>query len=939
MVEPSLAEVEERVLAIARELVRETSGQRAALAATKTASLERDLGLGSLERVELIARVERELGRALDEGAVRLDSPAELARAALAGALGPIAAAAPRLAPASLTATRLRLSAATVHEALWRRAEAEPERPQTYMREDDGREHTISYGALLDRARAIGGSLRQRGIRRGDAVALMLPTGFDFLSSFQGILIAGAVPVPIYPPVRLDRLAEYAERQSAILRDSGAACLVTFAKAKPIGGLLRESAPGLTSVVTAEELADCDAPFEAPLGAPDDPAFIQYTSGSTGHPKGVLLTHANLLANVQAIAAGLLAQPDDVGVSWLPLYHDMGLIGSWLFCLHEGLPIDIQSPLSFLARPERWLWAIHQRRGTLSGAPNFAYELCVRRIPDEAIEGLDLSSWRCALNGAEPVSPETLERFARRFAPYGFRREAMMPVFGLAENSVALCFPPPGRGPRVDRVRREAFERSGRAEPAASDDLGALRFVSSGAPLPGHQLRLLDDAGRQLGERVVGRLAFRGPSATAGYFKNPEATAAITLADGFLDSGDLAYLADGELYVCGRRKDIIIKGGRNYVPQEIEEAAAAVAGVRRGCVVAIGVPQPALGTESLVLVAETRATAPAERDRIAAAVIESVAAAVGVPPDQVELVAPGAVPKTSSGKVRRAAARQMHLAGTLGRSARLPLARQAALLCSAALQAARPRLEQAIRLLYVGLLAAALLLPTLAIWLLGALLPPGRPMRALERGFLKFCLRLAGFRLSVTGQQHLAGPGPYVLACNHASYADIAALQSLVPREFLFVAKREILAWPLVGLFIRKGGHLTVERFDARESAADAGKIAQAIERGFSVLVFPEGTFTSTAGLRPFRLGAFKTAALTGTPVVPLALRGTRRALRDGSWIPRPGKIELRILPPVLPLGTDWRQLLLLRDRVADAVAQHCGEPRLDIVAGGPVRG
>lgn len=938
MVETSLAELEERVLAIARELARETGGARAAMAATATASLERDLGLGSLERVELLSRIERALGRTLGERVLRLDSPAEIAQAAFEDVEVPAASAEARPSVKATAAARLSRPAATIHEVLWRRAEAEPERPQTYMREDDGREHTISYGRLLEEARRVAFGLSELGLRRGDTVALMLPTGLDFLSCFQGILIAGAIPVPIYPPARLDRLAEYAERQAAILADAGVSCLVTLPKARPIAALLRRSVNTLKSVVTADELAGSGALWPAPEGSAQEAAFIQYTSGSTGRPKGVLLTHANLLANIRAISAGIQAGPSDVGVSWLPLYHDFGLIGSWLFCLHDGLPIDIQSPLSFLARPERWLWAIHKRRGTLSGAPNFAYELCVKRITDEAIAGLDLSSWRCALNGAEPVSPDTLERFAQRFARYGFRREALMPVYGLAENSVALCFPPAGRGPRVDRVRREPFERSGQAEPAAEDEKGALRFVSTGTPLPGHEVRLLDDAGEELAERVVGRLAFRGPSMTAGYFKNPDATAAITLEAGFLDSGDLAYRADGELFLCGRRKDIIIKGGRNYVPQEIEEVVAGVPGVRRGCVVAFGIVQESLGTESLVVVAETRTASERERQHIAAVVIDRVAAAVGVPPDRVELVAPGAVPKTSSGKLRRAATKELYLTGTLGRVARMPLGKKLALVAGAAGQKARPVLARATRFLYATYLGVVMLPAALALWILGLALPAGPAMRALERAFCRLAVWLAGCRVSVTGAENLAAPGPFVLACNHASYADIPALLALLPRDFLFVAKREVLSWPLVGLFVRKSRHLTVERFDTKESAAAADKLAMAIRAGHSVLVFPEGTFTSAAGLRPFRMGAFKTAAETGTPVVPLALRGTRRVLRDGEWIPRPHSIELRILPPLAASGTDWRQVVELRDRARDAVAEHCGELRLDLVAGGPAR-
>ncbi len=309
----------------------------------------------------------------------------------------------------------------------------------------------------------------------------------------------------------------------------------------------------------------------------------------------MLLTHDNLLANIRAIGAGLEAGPTDVGVSWLPLYHDMGLIGSWLFCLHSGIPITLLPPTAFLARPERWLWAIHQRRGTLSGAPNFAYELCARRVPDEALEGLDLSSWRVALNGAEPVSPGTVERFTRRFAPYGFRPEALMPAYGLAENSVALALPAMGRGTRFDRVARRPFQDEGRAVPR-----GRRRPLGPGLrqhrrALPDHEVRIVDDEGREVEERVVGRLVFRGPSMTSGYYRKPEATAAITVAGGWLDSGDLAYRADGEIHIAGRRKDLIIKGGRNIVPQEVEEAAAEVEGIRRGCVVAFGAEHPETG--------------------------------------------------------------------------------------------------------------------------------------------------------------------------------------------------------------------------------------------------------------------------------------------------------------------------------------------------------
>jgi len=937
---PCPEDVEARVLAIVRHLARETGGTRAERAVAPSASLEREVGLGSLERVELLSRLERGFGRRLDDACLAIDTPAALARALLDSPSAQPLRLPARDEPAARVATDIGQGVATIHESLFRHAGHDPGRVHVHLHgDDDADEIPVTYGRLWDDAAAVAGGLLARGVRPGDTVALMLPTSVEFLRAFLGILIARAVPVPIYPPVRLDRLEEYALRQSAILADAGVVQLVTIARARPVAALLSRAVPTLTAVVTADELAAEGAPVGAPDGRGGDAAFIQYTSGSTGHPKGVLLTHDNLLANVRAIAEGLALAPTDVGVSWLPLYHDMGLIGTWLFCLHHGIPLTLLPPTAFLARPERWLWAVHRRRATLSPAPNFAYELCARRVPDEALEGLDLSSWRIALNGAEPVSRATVERFAARFARAGFRPEAMMPVYGLAECSVALCFPPVGRGARFDRVAREPFQREGRAVAAAPGDDGAVEFVSAGRELPRHEVRIVDEAGRDVPERVVGRLVFRGPSTTSGYFRRPDATAAITLDGGWLDSGDLAYRADGEVHVCGRRKDLIIKGGRNLVPQEIEEAAASVEGIRRGCVVALGLANASLGTESLVVVAETRATDAAERERLAAAVTAHVADAVGVPPDEVVLVAPGRVPRTSSGKVRRAATLELVRAGTVGRASRTTPAQKARLALAAAAETVRPAARGAGRAAYGAWLAATLPLVVLPAWLAILVAPSRRFAFSVGRLAARAVLRLVGCRLETRGLGLADLPrGAHVLASNHASYSDVLALMALLPEDFVFVAKREVLSYPVIGAFVRRCRHLTVDRRDAQQGVSDAGAVDRALLAGERVLFFPEGTFVAATGLRPFRLGAFRAAAAAGVPVVPLALRGTRQVMR-GDWsLPRPSLVSLWIGEPIQPAGTEMAELVRLRERVAEAIAGACGEPRLDLVAGGPVR-
>jgi fatty-acyl-CoA synthase len=933
----------ERVLDVVRALARETGGPRAERAVAPEASLEREVGLGSLERVELLARLERAFGRVLADRCLGLDTAAALAAAlAIEPSPSPLRPAGREEAPGA--AADIGAGVTTLTASLWRHALLDPGRVHVFLRgeaeaqADGGGGQPVTYARLRDEAAALAGGLRERGVARDDTIGLMLPTGLDFLRSFLGILLARAVPVPIYPPVRLDRLEEYAVRQSTILADAGVRLLVTVPRARPVASLLKPRVPTLEDVMTADELSARGIPVAGPEGSGSDPAFIQYTSGSTGQPKGVLLTHDNLLANIRAIAAGLEMRPTDVGVSWLPLYHDMGLIGSWLLCLHQGLPLTLMPPTAFLARPERWLWAIHERRATLSPAPNFAYELCARRIPDEAIEGLDLSSWRAAFNGAEPVSPGTLARFARRFAPCGFRPEAMTPAYGLAECSVALAVSPVGRGPRVDRVARGPFQREGRARAAAPGDDTALEFVSAGRELPGHEVRIVDDDGADVPERVVGRLVFRGPSMTSGYYRRPDATAAITLPGGWLDSGDLAYRADGEIHVCGRRKDLIIRAGRNLVPQEIEEAAAGVEGIRRGCVVAFGVENAALGTEALVVVAETRVADTVGRERLVGGITARVAEAVETPPDEVVLVPPGAVPKTSSGKVRRTTAKERYLLGTLGRPPRTSLVQKARLGLGALLEAARPWGRRARRALYGAWLALTLPILLLPTWLLVAVVPSRRFGFALARFGSRAGLRLAGCRLEVEGLEHLRGRGPLVLAANHGSYADVAVLLALLPVGFLFVAKREVLRFPLVGAFVRRCGHLTVDRWDALQSVTDTDLVARALREGHTVLFFPEGTFVAATGLRPFRLGAFAAAAVAGVPVVPLALRGTRRVLRGDWGLPRPGRVSLRVGEAVRPEGTDMASLVRLRDRVADAIAAECGEPRLDLVAAGPER-
>jgi 1-acyl-sn-glycerol-3-phosphate acyltransferase len=926
--------VERRVLEIVGGLLEDLGKDRALPVLRHNASLEKDLGLGSLERVELVTRLESEFSVALPESVLaEAESPTDLVDALLVGK-------APVMTPGTGTtlSTQSRLAppsrAGTLVEVLRLRAEAESRRPHIYLQEEGGGESVIRYGDLFREALATAGGLAAQGIGTGDTVALMLPTSRDFFVAFAGVLLAGGTPVPLYPPFRMDRFEEYARRQTTILANAEARLFITVARGASVGHLLRSRVATLRGVTTVDELASHAAPAPRVDVAPDALALIQYTSGSTGDPKGVALTHQNLLANIRAIGQALDIRGTDVGASWLPLYHDMGLIGCWLTPLYFGIPIAILSPIAFLTRPERWLWTIHAKRATLAGAPNFAYELCCRRIRPDAIEGLDLSCWRVASNGAEPVSPDTLERFTSRFAPQGFRPEAMMPMYGLAETSVAIAMPPLDRGPRVEAVSRGAFEKEGRIVPVSGQDRSPLRFVSAGPALPGHEIRIVDGDGSELPERQEGAVQFRGPSTMKGYYNRPEETRAIVAPDGWVDSGDRGFLADGEIFITGRAKDIIIRAGRNIYPHEVEDLAGEVEGVRRGCVTAFGVTDPRQGTEKLIVVAETRIEKEEEKQAIVRLVQERVGQVLGAPADDVLLVPPRTVPKTSSGKLRRSACRDRYLQGDLieGDSRRfLQIAKLGVL--EVGLRVGR-FMAGAGRWIY-GFYAVGLSITSLVLfWLLVLVVPSRRLITRAARFGSRMYIFLSGCRLRVKGMenlQSLSGTAS-VLVSNHASYLDPLPLIAALPLDYAFVVKREAMSWPIFGTLIRRLGHLSVERYDPKESVASAEEIGRVLRQGRSVFFFPEGTFTRATGVRPFKLGAFKIAAESGRPVIPLALVGTRRWLRDKTWLPRRSDLEVVVGEPIYPDSSSLSEVVRLRDAAADTIATLAGEPRLDLV-------
>ena len=523
-----------------------------------------------------------------------------------------------------------------------------------------GAEVVVPYGQLLDEARAVAAGLQARGIGLGDHVALLGPTTRAFVTTIEAVWLCGATLVVLPLPMRLGSIEEFAAATRSRMIAADVSLVAVDADLAPF----LDSEPGDPPTVLLGDLVGDPAAFRRPVYDADAVAVLQFTSGSTADPKGVVLPNRTICANLDAVASGAKLDPaSDVLVSWLPLYHDMGLVGFLMLPMTTGTPLVLGAPQDFLAAPLRWMEWISRHRGTATAGPNFAYVLATRAL--RTASDLDLSSLRVALNGAEPVDPDSVEKFVAEAGRHGMDPGAVFPAFGMAEVMIGGAFQEPGLGLRTDVVDRRVLETERYAAPVDGVADGARRLALLGRPLPGLEFRICDpETGELRREREVGELQIRGTSVTPGYFGNAEATAAMFAEGGWLRTGDLAYLLDGELVVCGRIKDVIIVGGRNVFPEDVEKAVATVDGVRAGNVIAFGV-EGRRGKEGLIVVAESKG---ADVEACRRTVAERVREAVGLPAREVVLVAPGTLPKTSSGKLQRSLCKQRYLDEALTRA-------------------------------------------------------------------------------------------------------------------------------------------------------------------------------------------------------------------------------------------------------------------------------
>lgn len=542
-----------------------------------------------------------------------------------------------------------------------------------YRFEDDaGSLLDISFAGLEHRSAQMAAGLQALGGRPGDRVLLVLPAPAEFVPIFLGAVRAGLVPVPLATPIGFGSGERYIDTVARAVEHCQASFLVTDARLSSSLGGLAARHPQIC-LLAASEL-EGDARFQPCRRQPDDVCFIQYTSGSTGRHRGVVIRHGNVASNArsisQAFGDGGLELGVDQAVTWLPLIHDMGLIGHVILPVFTRNPITMLTPLTFLKRPKRWLAAISRQRASISFAPNFAYALAARRLRPADLADLDLSCWKLAGCGAEPIRPRDLKHFAAVTAAAGFDPRALTPAYGLAEATLAVSLES-GAGMILDRIDSEALQLEGRAQPAAPG-ASAVEIPACGKPLWGGRAAVfgLDDPESlaPLPERRVGELRLQGPSVTTGYLGSPPGDP-VLFAGSWLRTGDQAYMADGRIYICGRIKDLIIVNGRNYRPEDIEWAAAEAEGVFGKLVMAFSVSAEG-GPEQVVVAVETIASDPVVRRGVARAVKRDIHEALGLVVSEVLPVDRGALPRTTSGKLQRFVARDQYLSGELTKPVR-----------------------------------------------------------------------------------------------------------------------------------------------------------------------------------------------------------------------------------------------------------------------------
>lgn len=923
----SASVLKRQLLAVTRLFLRELGAQRAARAVSLDALLLDDLGLGSLERVAFLQRLEQHFGvRLAIEDLLRADSMRDMYHL-LEQAEPHMEMQLPELALATAAMPVEVDPCETLVDVLSRYVEAEPKRRQACLLQSQGQVTELSYGSLWRKARHLAVLLQQHAACTPQAVIAIAVTEAEaFMVSYLAVVLAGLQPLVMRMPVNAHCLRPlyWRIRLPMLVSNQVAGLILQDVSAQnALRPLQQALASNLAYFIYDELIARPQLPEYELRPVSADYVIYRRLAWDHREQSRLQVTHAQWLQQIREDGAALNIKASDVVFSWLSLVEPMGLLSAWLGSLYYGLPFIWMPPQDFFAAPEKWLWGIHQYRASISFAPNAGYAKCVQEIKEQSCVGLDLSCWRVALNAGESMAAITVRQFCERFSAYGFSDCAMIQGYIPAGESMLLTLSMLSRPAHFERISRQVFFSHKRAQLLEADRPGGLLFVASGRSLPSSEIHIVDQDGRSLGDRQIGYIKYRR------HFR--------------LDSNqwcvcsDLGYIADETLYTVAADPQQVVKYGSYITPYALRMVITGIAALAKANYLSFSITEPAGGqAEWVLLLATDKIRNPFYVRRVQAVLHNHLTQCFGVAPDHMLFYAKHGLERfgeTTDEQLQGAQA--AYQAGELlPQPAWYHHRRLWGKTCALAKLCLRPltKLAKLIYSIYFLLLFILLFIPCSFV----VRVLPKRLSKKLFKFICRLIFLLAGCPIVVKGRAWLRQSEHVIFAPNHTSYLDVLALIAVLPSRVCFVGKRELKSIPLLGSLFKNMGHLFVDPADIRRGEENLQQLISVLQEGRSLVIYPEGTFTHANGLRPFKLGAFMAAAQTNTPVCPVICTGLRRVLRDRELLLRPGLIRVIAKPWQRPEADDMQAVLKLRDDVMAQIAEDCGEPVLELVVAGP---
>ncbi len=887
----------------------ESGHKQAYRAVTLEKSLTYDLGIGSIERIELMQRLEKIFSIRLEENSIARADNLDVIYEEILNKLE-------QKQPeyhfvdhiADLPEIDMR-SAESLVDILLLGKQQDPLRTWLYLQNADGKEATLSYQELYNETINMACYLKEKGLRPGNKIVIALPTSCEFFYAFFASLLLGGRPIISSPLL----LKEKKQSLPPFLIDGDVDFVIAEDNLK--------SQLNLKKIIFLSPSDALDVKHKDQnicINEKNNGVVGLLTAGTTGDKKEILLRQESVLENIKSSIDAMSMSPSDIVVNWLPLNNSVSLISMCLTSLYAGIPLVLIDYNDFLQQPERWLWAIHFHQGTISVASDFDLAQCTQKIKFHTLDGLDISSCRVALVATDQPQVDTLNAFNQKFSPYGFKETCLTPAYALTENGALLTISNPGNKYQTDQASLDRLLKENTAE--KTDTSLSIDYVNCGEVVGNNDIRIADSDGVVLKDRQIGKIQFSRPSS----FEDDSRR--------WISSGDYGYTVNKSLFVIGREQGLIyLKESKQCYAKVIENLVGMLPDINANSVAAFND-----SNENYILVVETTVDSASQHSNVREIVSKKLKQSGISTPEKIIFLKNNSLPRTLSGKIKRFQCKKDYENNSLGRELSPSLIQKIKVKSKKIWNILSGKIKFSLRVIYTFYVGIILVLTGPPGWIIIMCLP-----RKLGAKFLKLWCKFL-FASMFCPIKYSEDPSvgesktPIVYTANHTGYLDIVALISVLPSDISYIGKQELSDVGFLKKLMQHLGYIFVNPVDFTKTPGEIAEITETVKSGRSVLIFAEGTFTYATGLRPFKMGTFKIAAETMSPVCPVSIQGVRTVLRDGSCMFRPNFIKIHVSSLIFPVENSWSESLRLRDEAYKAIADNCGEKTISLIAAGP---